>query len=304
MKNKYRILKIFVVLVLLAFLLNFSLKRFSTKEQKLKIDLTQETPVYFINEATVQSIVKKSNPSGKVGTLDIPQLEKKLNALKAVDSANVYLNLNGVLNVDVKQRVPVMRINNGTKQFYVDKNGEEFPLSDRFSYPCILVSGDIPKEDYKGLSALIDKIGQDDFNKKYFVGINKDGENYELLTDEGNFKVQLGDLDNIDFKLKGFKTFAERYLIYQDPMKYRQISVKYNNQVVTTLRKGFKSDADSLLSQKIPNTVIARPTPVPEKKAPEKKKAPPEKKVERKTEKPKKEGAKKQVKEEKNKKRK
>jgi cell division protein FtsQ len=76
MKNKYRILKIFVVIVLLAFLLNFSLKRFSTKEQKLKIDLTQETPVYFIDEATVKSIVKKSNPSGKVGTLDIPALEK------------------------------------------------------------------------------------------------------------------------------------------------------------------------------------------------------------------------------------
>ena len=64
--------------MLLAFLLNFSLKRFSTKEQKLKIDLTQETPVYFIDEATVKSIVKKSNPSGKVGTLDIPALEKKI----------------------------------------------------------------------------------------------------------------------------------------------------------------------------------------------------------------------------------
>ena len=172
-----------------------------------------------------------------------------MNALKAVDSANVYLNLNGVLNVDVKQRVPFMRINNGAKQYYVDSNGEEFPLSDKFSYPCMLVSGDIPKEDYKGLSELIAKIGKDDFNKRYFVGINKEGGNYELLTDEGNFKVQLGDLENIDFKLKGFKTFAEKYLIYQDPLKYRQVSVKYNNQIVTTLRKGFKSDADSLLTQ-------------------------------------------------------
>jgi cell division protein FtsQ len=35
-------------------------------------------------------------------------------------------------------------------------------------------------------------------------------------------------------------------------MKYRQVSVKYNNQIVTTLRKGFKSDADSLLTQKLP----------------------------------------------------
>ena len=250
------------------------MKRFSTKEQKLKIDLTQETPVYFIDEATVKSIVKKSNPSGKVGTLDIPALEKKkLNALKAVDSANVYLNLNGVLNVDVKQRVPFMRINNGAKQYYVDSNGEEFPLSDKFSYPCMLVSGDIPKEDYKGLSELIAKIGKDDFNKRYFVGINKEGGNYELLTDEGNFKVQLGDLENIDFKLKGFKTFAEKYLIYQDPMKYRQVSVKYNNQIVTTLRKGFKSDADSLLTQNCQIILLQDQYWSPEKKLPKRRKS-------------------------------
>lgn len=200
-----------------------------------------------------------------------------MNALKAVDSANVYLNLNGVLNVDVKQRVPFMRINNGAKQYYVDSNGEEFPLSDKFSYPCMLVSGDIPKEDYKGLSELIAKIGKDDFNKRYFVGINKEGGNYELLTDEGNFKVQLGDLENIDFKLKGFKTFAEKYLIYQDPLKYRQVSVKYNNQIVTTLRKGFKSDADSLLTQKLPNNIIARPVLAPEKKLPKRRKLLPRK---------------------------
>jgi cell division protein FtsQ len=43
-----------------------------------------------------------------VGDVDIPSLEKKLNELPAVDSANVYLNLNGKLNVDIKQRVPFL----------------------------------------------------------------------------------------------------------------------------------------------------------------------------------------------------
>lgn len=251
MKNKYRILKIFVVVVLLAFLLNFSLNRFSTKPQRLKVNLTQDTPVYFVKEATVESMVKKSNPSGKVGTLDIPTLEKKLNSIAAVDSANVYLNLNGILNVDVKQRVPIMRINNGNNQYYVDSKGIEFPLSTNFSYPCMLVSGDIPKADYQKLQKLISEINQDDFNKKFFVGINRNANNnYELLTDEGNYKVEIGDLDKLEFKLKGFKTFAEKYLIYQDPMKYKKVSVKYDNQIVTTLRKGFKSDADSLLDRK------------------------------------------------------
>ncbi len=48
-------------------------------------------------------------------------------------------------------------------------------------------------------------------------------------------KVEIGDLDRIDFKVKGFKTFVEKYLVYQAPEKYSKISVKYDNQIVTTL---------------------------------------------------------------------
>jgi cell division protein FtsQ len=47
----------------------------------------------------------------------------------AVDSANVYLSLDGKLHLDILQRVPVFRLNNGGKGFYVDKDGTEFPIS-------------------------------------------------------------------------------------------------------------------------------------------------------------------------------
>ena len=84
-------------------------------------------PVYFIDEKDVREIVRKSNPSGIVGEINIPELEKKLNSLPAVDSANVYLNLNGNLNLDIKQRVPAFRLNKDGKDFYVDEKGTEFP---------------------------------------------------------------------------------------------------------------------------------------------------------------------------------
>jgi len=241
MKNKYRILKILVVLVLFAFLLSFSLKRFSQKDQKIQIAFVQNTPVYFVDEAMVQTMADKVNPSKKVGEINIPVLERDLDKIPAVDSANVYLNLNGVLNIDVKQRVPMLRINTGTKEFYVDEKSNEFPLSENYSHPCWLVSGKVPKKDYPALIELAEKLNKDSFEKKFFVGINRNQNgDYELLTHEGIFKVELGDLNNLDFKLKGFKTFAEKYLIHEDLNKYKKISVKYDNQVVTTLRRGYK----------------------------------------------------------------
>lgn len=249
MKNKYRILKIAITVIILGFLLSFSLKKFSGQkitDNKISVKMNEKTPVYFIDEKDIREIVNKENPSRKVGDLNIPELEKKINALPAVDSANVYLNLNGKLNLDIKQRVPVFRLNKDGKDFYVDEKGTEFPISRTYSHPCMLVTGDVKKDEYEKLAELVEKIDKDDFSKKYFIGISKYKDNYSLLTSEGNYRVEIGDLDNIDFKVKGFKTFVEKYLVYQDPQKYKMISVKYQNQIVTTLNPYFKEN-DSIL---------------------------------------------------------
>jgi len=254
MKNKWRILKIFVTVVIFGFLLSFSLKRFNDRkidEQSIIVKLNDSSsPVYFVDEKDIRTIVERYNSTKKVGDVDIPSLEKKLNELPAVDSANVYLNLNGKLNVDIKQRVPVFRLNNGGKGFYVDKKGIEFPISKTYSHPCMLVSGDVKKKEYKKLIELIDKINKDSFCKNFFVGITKENGNYNLATSDGNYKVEIGDLDRIDFKVKGFKTFVEKYLVYQAPEKYSKISVKYDNQIVTTLNSGYKPEEDSLQTNK------------------------------------------------------
>ena len=249
MKNKFRILKILITVIIFGFLLSFSLKRFNNKPmEKVSVNMTQtKHPVYFIDEKDVKNIVKKSNPTKKVGDINIPELEKKLNSLPAVDSANVYLNLNGNLNLDIKQRVPAFRLVSGDRDFYVDEKGTEFPISANYSFPCMLVTGNVKPSEYEKLAELVDKIDKDSFSKKYFIGITKEKGGYNLLTSQGNYKVEIGDLDKIDLKVKGFKTFVEKYLVYQNPEKYRKISVKYDNQIVTTLNPHYKEN-DSLIS--------------------------------------------------------
>ena len=248
MKNKWRILKILVTVILFGFLLSFSLKRFNNaRMENVSINMNQgKTPVYFIDEKDIKDLVKQYNPTKKIGDVKIPELETKINENPFVDSANVFMNLNGNLNIDIKQRVPVFRLSKNGKDFYVDEKGVEFPISKNFSYPCMLVMGDVEASEYQELGRLIEKIDKDDFCKKYFIGIKKEKGGYNLLTSDGHFKVELGDLENIDFKVKGFKTFVEKYLVYQNPEKYKKISVKYNNQIVTTLNPYFKEN-DSIL---------------------------------------------------------
>ena len=270
MKNKFRILKIFITVVVFGFLLSFSLKRFNKAPlEKISVKMNANSPVYFVDENDVKDLVKKENPSLTIGNLNIPDLEKKLNQMPAVDSANVYLNLNGNLNLDIKQRVPVFRIINGEQDFYVDEKGVEFPLSKNYSHPCMLVTGDVKKSEYLKLANLISKINSDDFTKKFFIGIAKNKNDYSLLTSDGYYSVELGDLGRINFKVKGFKAFVTKFLVNQDPEKYSQISLKYDNQIVATLNPNFK-DNDSILAanykelQKIP-TVVRKTVPNKEK---------------------------------------
>lgn len=209
------------------------------------------TAVYFIDEKDIKSIVEKENPSRKVGGIDIPKLEKRIREIPAVDSANVYLNLNGNLNLDIKQRVPAFRLKKGDKDLYVDENGVEFPTYRNYSHKCRLVSGNVKPEEYPQLIELIKKIEKDDFSKKYFVGIQKYMGDYQLLTSDGIFKVELGSLDNLDFKMNGFKAFVEKFLVYQDLEKYTKVSLKYNNQIVTTLNPNYQGNKD-ILKNKAP----------------------------------------------------
>ncbi|WP_392437168.1 cell division protein FtsQ/DivIB [Cruoricaptor ignavus] len=297
MKNKWRFLKIFVTVIILGFLLSFSLNRFSEKpvsEEMTAINLNTTTiPVYFVDENQIRDIVRRDNPSGKVGGINIPELERKINEIKSVDSANVYLNLNGQLNIDVHQKIPVFRLSKGNQEFYVDEQGTEFPLSKNYAHPCMLVKGNVQPEEYEKLAELVRKIDADDFCKKFFIGISKEKNNYNLLTSDGNYKVEIGDLDNIDFKVKGFKTFVEKFLVYQDQRKYSKISVKYDNQIVTTLNPNFKENEAAINSSKekiakAENKPEAAPKPAAKK--PEKAEA---KKAQPKKEEPKKEVAKK-----------
>ena len=259
MKNKWRILKILVTVVIFGFLLSFSLKRFNEKPlDDISVKMSDKSPVYFVDEKDIKTIVERYNTTKKVGDIDIPSLEKKLNELPAVDSANVYLSLDGKLHLDILQRVPVFRLNNGGKGFYVDKDGTEFPISKNYSHPCMLVSGDVKKKEYLKLVELIDKIDKDNFCKNYFAGITKENGNFNLITNEGLYKVELGDLDHIEFKIKGFKTFVEKFLVNQNPEKYSKISVKYDNQIVTTLNNGYKPEEDSLAIEK-PKEILEKP---------------------------------------------
>ena len=61
--------------------------------------------------------------------IDLNYLEEKIKSNKFIKDIEIYNNLNNVVNININQFKPYARlINNIGDDYYIDKNGEIFPV--------------------------------------------------------------------------------------------------------------------------------------------------------------------------------
>ncbi|WP_298782571.1 cell division protein FtsQ [uncultured Polaribacter sp.] len=240
MKYK-RVLKylFFVVLMVgLGFLYSFTSKRNSNKKVKEIIVEFEEGNNNFLTHTMVDKLLIQNNETVKnqaKSVLDLYGLENKVLENPYVESASVFLTIEGMLKSMVKQRTPIARIITKNNSYYVDKQGVKMPLSDSYSARVLLVSGVENDDEIKVILPLIDVILTDSFLKKEIVGIQKfDNNEFEFSVRSGNYKIDFGKLDKIDLKFKKLKAFYNKTFEDKTIQKYKRITVKYHNQVVCT----------------------------------------------------------------------
>ncbi len=102
---------------------------------------------YFVDREEINSILHIGNNTlvgKKLDGINIHQLEKTLQANPFIEFAKVYVDMDGVVNVEIRQRQPILRIMNRFAQdFYVDQYGLKLPLSANFTAPVLVATGNI-----------------------------------------------------------------------------------------------------------------------------------------------------------------
>jgi cell division protein FtsQ len=242
MKLKYRFIKIFSLVIVLGYLMKFALQRHNDKRiDKVNIHIENSDYVHFITNEMIYDIVNQSSKNGKkvikIKDIDISKTENNLNTIPFISNSNVYIDLNGCININIGQKIPVVRIKTPDEEFYLDQFGTKFPLSKNFSLPCLIVSGDVKVEEYKELVKLSQLITKDDILKNHIISIDKDKKNsYNLLLNVAGEYIEYGELKNNHQKLTNLKEFYKQYLDYVGFGVYKKISLKYDNQIVATKR--------------------------------------------------------------------
>jgi cell division protein FtsQ len=192
-----------------------------------------------------------------LGSINISLLEKIINTNPFISKAEVFSTIDGKINIEVKQRTPIVRVVNlKDESFYIDDQGVFMPLSDDYTARVPVANGFIfDKEternvmvydgDTKDTSLKVSRIDEvfhvadfiyhhDFWNAQIEqIYVNAAGE-IELIPRVGNQNIILGNSEMLE------KKFNKLFLFYREGLnktgwnKYKTINLKYEGQVVCT----------------------------------------------------------------------
>jgi cell division protein FtsQ len=220
--------------------------------KSVHININREDENYFINAEDVRRILFSAGDS-LVGTgvdkIPVSLLELLIRKNKYVKDAEVYIDVNGNLFVNVQQRKPLIRILNLQNiSYYIDEDGYKMPLSTLYSARVLVANGNIEEEydvindtiktqKLKDLHFLAELVRKDVFwdaqIEQVYIEQNND---IVLIPRLGDHKIVLGDTSRITEKFDNLMVFYKKALPKVGWETYHTISVKYKGQVVCTRR--------------------------------------------------------------------
>ncbi|OGS71796.1 MAG: hypothetical protein A3F91_06420 [Flavobacteria bacterium RIFCSPLOWO2_12_FULL_35_11] len=223
---------------LVVFLYGFSnLKNRTQKVADISIEFEQGDNLFMdyqmVNKLLIQNGGTVKNLTKSV--IDLHNLEAKIQSHPMVESASVFLTVDGFLKAKIRQRTPIARVVVNNESYYIDRQAKSMPLSENFSARVLLISGYVKEQNNAEIQQLVTTILEDEFLKEQIIGVEiKPKNEYVLDTRVGDQKIILGKIDNLDQKFKNLGSFYIKTMADSTIYKYDSINLKYNKQVVAT----------------------------------------------------------------------
>ena len=182
-----------------------------------------------INNAVVEIISTKNIRKSSVHS---QALEFELNKIELVKNSDVFVDVNGSMLINIEQRKPIARFLDNKS--YLDEDGLIMPKSKYYSARVPVIRGYTNTQDQLSLIyKLSNYINNDKFLSQSATEILIDSNsNFSIKLRDYRFKILIGQLNNLDLKIKNFKAFYINASANQILNKYSVINLQFDNQVV------------------------------------------------------------------------
>ena len=222
---------VFILAILMSAFAHFS----NSKRLVEKVMVNFESQgAQFLSDSLVDQLLiqnKGGLPWKAKDSLALNMLETLLEDNPYVDNAEVYHFQQGILGVNIQEKSAVVRIQ-GTDQYYLDKAGNQLPISNKHTPKVPLYMGTLEEEQKEDLLSLIDYIDKDPFLRNELASIHYRSNSYFIGLRSYGFEVEIGMMRRIGEKLSKLKVFCAYHDNHRLKREYTLINLKFKNQVV------------------------------------------------------------------------
>lgn len=197
------------------------------------------TPNGVLAELNRKHIVVKGRP---VWQINLEDLEHALRQSQYIESVECMFVDGGILVIKVDQIVPVLRVFDGNKSYYVNKDGKKMEASATFTADVPVVEGHFT-DGFSPVKLLpMIQYVEKDAALKRLVSMYcfKDSNNIIIAPSIEGPVINMGSCNDYESKFRKLMLFYNKVMPVKGWTYYDTISVKWDYQVVATRRDKLK----------------------------------------------------------------
>jgi len=224
----------------------------------IEVIISDSSDYRFVTRSHLMNLV--NNGSGRIigkpaNEVSVRDIENRINVLRELRVAEVYMTIDRKIKIYADQRDPVMRVMpQEGGDFFVDEEGVVVRKRNLYNPRLHIVGGNvnITSRMLEGVSVLdtsikntilrdiyfiVEYISDDDFWSAQIdqIFVDRDDE-IDLIPRVGNHVIHLGTAENFEGKLRNLEAFYEDVLPETGWNKYSLINLEFKDQIVCKRR--------------------------------------------------------------------
>lgn len=250
-KYKYNILLILLLGVVGVLLFSTTYKTNSASCNGINVNFKKTSSGAFLTKNDILETIEKDFSTSVKGrnlqTVDLSFVEQIVQNIPFVKQADAYFDSNFILNVNIIEKRPLVRvINSNNVSYYIDNEANKFEVSPNFTVRIVLASGFI-KDDKAINVPLSSNVDKAIFELASFIDANqlwkamieqiyveKNGD-FVLIPKVGDFEILIGEVKDLETKFKKLENFYKKDVDIDQVIKV--VNLKYSNQILCELKQ-------------------------------------------------------------------
>lgn len=218
-----------------------------TYANKMQEDIACKGVLVSIQDSASQQLITKNDVfnllankgiqvKGKaIAHLPIDAIEDIVQGHPMVRTATCYPTTQHHLQIDITQRVPLLKVNNGVESYYIDTDHKRMPLSNKVDPKgMIVVSGSVGQRSAQNeIAELVEWVKKHRYWKDRIIGIKVVHPRlYKLQQANNEPYIVMEDIKQYEVCLNRLQKWYKGTQTYTDMPKYKELDLRYKDQVI------------------------------------------------------------------------